>query len=270
MTGGRMSARRRSGVWALTAAGLVVLTALSGCATGGRGEPAAGAYEGPPERVGEGTARTFVVLDAAGKATAIGVKLSEAALAGLPASPPAGQDGWEHVLVLPKEAKRAGYTHVGLDWNPKGHQPPGVYDVPHFDFHFYMIDPAERAKITAVGEDLARAHRQPPAEFMPAGYVLPPGTEVPRMGAHAINPAAGEFNKKPFTKTFLYGFYDGRMIFVEPMVSKAFLETRPDVAEAITLPKRYPANGHLPTRYTVKYDAGRKEYTVALEGLTAQ
>ena len=25
-----------------------------------------------------------------------------------------------------------------LNWNPHGHIPPGIYDRPHFDVHFYM------------------------------------------------------------------------------------------------------------------------------------
>ena len=31
------------------------------------------------------------------------------------------------------------------------------------------------------------------------------------MGAHAIDPTGDEFTKKSFTKTFIYGFYDGEM-----------------------------------------------------------
>jgi hypothetical protein len=154
-----------------------------------------------------------------------------------------------------------------VDWNPQGHIPPGIYDKPHFDFHFYLISDIDRNRITAVGEDLERAHKAPPEGSMPAGYILPPGTEVPRMGAHAIDPGADEFKEKPFTKTFIYGFYDGQLIFMEPMVARTYLETRPSVIEPVKVPETYSRHGYYPTRYGVKYDAAQSEYEISLEGL---
>ena len=82
-------------------------------------------------------------------------RLSEAALSGLPAEPPATGE-WEYQLSLPPEAAGSGYDHVTVDWNPHGHIPEGVYNVPHFDFHFYVIDSTARNAITAVGVALSR------------------------------------------------------------------------------------------------------------------
>lgn len=246
-----------------------MMTSIQGCATASNPEPTAGTYDGPSRDMGGGRAHTFVTLDAGGRPTALGIRMSETALSGLPAEPPRDADGWEYVLPLPKEAALSGYQHVVIDWNPMGHPPPGVYDKPHFDFHFYLISPAQREKITAKGEDLARAHKAPAPGFMPEGYILPEGTEVPRMGAHAVNPASPEFNKLPFTKTFIYGFYDGSMAFLEPMVTKAFLETKPKVTDPIKLPKAYSRHAYYPTRYSVKYDGAQREYVIALEGLIA-
>jgi len=123
-----------------------------------------------------------------------------------------------------------GFHHVAVNWNPKSHIPEGVYNVPHFDFHFYTISPTERERITARGEDLERCRKRLPEAFVPEGYVLAPGSEEPGVGAHWIDPASHEFHGKAFTHTFIYGSYDGRLIFVEPMMSKAFLESKPDIA----------------------------------------
>jgi hypothetical protein len=248
----------------------VVITSLLGCAEFRKLGSKAGTYDGPSQVIGGGRAHAFITLDASGRPTAIGARMSEAALVGLPVEPPRNADGWECILSLPKEAAIAGYNHIGIDWNPKGHIPPGIYDVPHFDFHFYLISPEQREKITAVGEDLARAHRAPAPEFMPVGYILPDGTEVPRMGAHAIDPTAPEFNKLPFTKTFIYGFYDGQMVFLEPMISKAFLETKPNVTDPIRLPKTYSQHAYYPTHYSVKYNPTQREYVISLESLISQ
>ena len=224
-------------------------------------------YNGPSVALGEGHAYAFTTLDSSGKPIAIGLRMSEPALKSLPVEMPHDATGWEYVLPLPNEASSLGYDHVGIDWNPKGHIPDGVYDMPHFDFHFYMISQADKEKITLKGEDLARAHKAPAPEFMPEGYILPEGTEVPRMGAHAIDPSSPEFNKMPFTKTFIYGFYDGQMIFLEPMITKAFLETSPNTTDRIKLPRTYAKHGYYPTMYTVKHDAAQREYVISLESL---
>ena len=56
------------------------------------------------------------------------------------------------------------YKFVQFDWNPAGHEPAGVYDLPHFDFHFYTVsrrsaelDPAERSAVRDEGGELSRA-----------------------------------------------------------------------------------------------------------------
>ena len=245
----------------------VLLIFLAGCMMPQKESPKAATYEGPPTSIGQGSARSFVTLDADGKPSTIGIRLSKSALDGLPAEEPTDAIEWEYTLQLPPEAASSGYNHIGIDWNPHGHIPKGIYDKPHFDFHFYLIDDAARNKITAVGDDLAQAHKAPPAEFMPAGYVLPPGTEVPHMGAHAVDPKADEFTGKPFTKTFIYGYYGGKMIFLEPMVTKAFLETKPDALVTVAVPKKYSLHGYYPTQYGVKYDQAHGEYVISLANL---
>jgi hypothetical protein len=56
--------------------------------------------------------------------------------------------------------------------------------------------------------------------------------------------------------------------FVEPMVTKAFLETKPNITIPLKQPAAFPKRGYYPTSYSMKYDATRQEYTVSLDGLT--
>jgi hypothetical protein len=246
---------------------MIFMTSIPGCAEFRNPGSTTETYNGPSRDMGGGSAHAFITLDSSERPAAIGVRMTETALVGLPAEPPRDADGWEYVLSLPEEAAISGYDHVVIDWNPKGHIPPGVYDKPHFDFHFYLISPEQREKITAKGEDLARAHMAPAPEFIPEGYILPEGTEVPRMGAHAIDSTAPEFNKLPFAKTFVYGFYDGRMIFLEPMMTKAFLETKPNAMTRIKVPKAYSKHAYYPTIYIIKHNETQREYEISLEGL---
>lgn len=147
-----------------------------------------------------------------------------------------------------------------MGWLPRGHPPPGVYDIPHFDFHFYMISAAQRRAIPP-GPDPV----EPDPRYVPADYATD-GMAVPEEGVHWSDALAPEFNGEAFTRTFVYGFHGGDLIFVEPMVTKAFLETSPSVAEPIRQPDAYQRSGAYPTEYAVEHDAANRQYDIALRG----
>jgi len=221
---------------------------------------------GGTTRLGAGKIRSWAKTDG-GKLTAIGVTFDENALKDLPTEPPPGEEGTWHVLPVPAEAANSVFTHILVNWNPRGHEPSKIYDIGHFDFHFYLMPEKDREAITAKGDDTARSYKALPADEMPNGYVVAPNSAVPAMGAHLVDPRSHEFHGKSFTKTFLYGIYDGRIIFLEPMITRDYLATKPNVTEELVLPTKFAKSGRYPTKYTVKYDPETKEYTIALEGM---
>src|SRR5687768_18584018 len=104
---------------------------------------------GDPVEVGNGSARTYVVVDKkTGDPVEVGVALDEAALEGLPTTGDHGGNGHEHynsyILGLPA-GHGTPYRFVELNWNPNGHG--GPYTAQHFDFHFYRISMAEHDAI---------------------------------------------------------------------------------------------------------------------------
>lgn len=225
----------------------------------------AATYSGKPTAIGNGTGRVVVSTDASGNPTAVMVVLSAAALKGLPPKEkPNGE--WEYVLAMPHGPK-TGFDHIAVDWNPHGHPPPKIYGVPHFDFHFYAITPQQVMAVAFPKGDSDPAARVTDATLMAPGYAIPPGTEVPMMGSHAVNMASPEFHGKPFTHTFIYGYYKNRMIFVEPMITRKFLLSHPDVTVPISQPKNYSSTGWYPSKYVIRYDAARNAYVIALTGL---
>ncbi|MGG5890767.1 DUF5602 domain-containing protein [Falsiroseomonas sp. HC035] len=122
--------------------------------------------EGPRQALGRGQAFTWVGLDAAGMPISLGIGLTQAALAGLPDE----MVGFN--LALPAQARALGYDHVGLDWAPRGHEPPGVYDRPHFDIHFYRVSAAALERIVPEDPDYeAKLAREPSADLVPPGFV---------------------------------------------------------------------------------------------------
>jgi hypothetical protein len=226
-----------------------------------------GRYFGDPVAFGRGTARTFVVLDASGDPTSLGVSLSAEALDGLPADAPPEDIGWLHRLPLPSVVTLPPYNHIALYWNPNGHDPQGVYNVAHIDVHFFLNSPEEADSITATGRDLERCYRLPPASAIPAGYILPPSTQHHRMGVHWVDGQGHEFHGQSFTASFLLGSYDGQINFLEPMIARDFLLTRPDLTKAVPQPAAYARAGWYPSTWAVRWDGARGEYLIVLDGL---
>lgn len=225
----------------------------------------AATYAGAPTAVGSGTSRVVVRTDAGGNPAAILLELSPGALRGLPPNDKANGE-WEYVLAMPRGVA-TGIDHIAIDWNPHGHPPPQIYGAPHFDFHFYMVTRARQLAIA-----FPKGPKDPAAVVSDPALVAPmyrvfPDAAVPQMGVHAISLAAPELHHKPFTTTFLYGYYENRLIFLEPMITRAFLLSHPDVTMRLATPKKYSSAGWYPTKYVVRYDASRNVYVIALTGL---
>ncbi|THH39428.1 DUF5602 domain-containing protein [Neolewinella litorea] len=217
-------------------------------------------FTGPEVAVGDGQAWTVVNTDQRGNPTSLAVEMDADAMEGLPTGqhhPPS------YVLRLPTGVDLPPYDHITLDWNEHGHEPMHVYDVPHFDIHFYFISETER---DGIGPDDSLAFNKPlPAENLPPDYLETPGG-VPRMGAHVIDLQSPEISGEgSFTHTFIYGKYDGEIIFLEPMVTTEFLRTKPDVTAQVRQPQEWQHAGYYPTNYRIAYDAGKDRYSVVLK-----
>jgi hypothetical protein len=266
------------------------LTAPGGAARAdAAGEAGVHRQYGAPVQLGNGRARTYVVLDqkAGGRPRELGVAFDERAMEGLRApdlSHGEHEDHDMHLLPLPARHGTA-FQLVELDWNPRGHGAP--HAEPHFDFHFYTIGKAERDAIMPSDPQwAAKAAHEPPAAAVPQGFVnpavllgLPPeAIAVPMMGAHWIDVRSPEFQPpespayRPFTATFIYGAWDGQFTFMEPMITRAHIMAKRDATTPagrdevipISTSPTYPSGALRPNAYRIAYDAQAKEYRVAL------
>jgi hypothetical protein len=218
---------------------------------------------GPKRPLGDDNVHTYVVMGQGDRPTEIGVVVPEAALENLP------EETTELNLPLPQRAvAKPPFTEVGLNWNPQGHSPDGIYTVPHMDFHFYTISQAERQQITATGPS-DRSYVIPDIKAIPAGYVMAPDSAEPTQGSHWIDPTAPELQGTPhgFAHTFIYGFYNGQMDFLEPMVSQAFFKTHENFSAVTAQPQHYPKPGLYPGAYCITYQPSAHEYRIALVDL---
>jgi hypothetical protein len=104
----------------------------------------------------------------------------------------------------------------------------------------------------------------PPAGYMPDTYFPTPGG-VPGMGKHWLDMNAPELRGIPFTKTFIYGSYDGKVIFYEPMITRATLMEGKDCTLPFGVPTMFsPTNKWYPTHYNIRTDSKTGEIIVSL------
>jgi hypothetical protein len=115
---------------------------------------------------------------------------------------------------------------------------------------------------------LKTSNLEPPAEFLPTDYQLAPNTAEPRMGSHYADMTSSQLKPGNFTNIFLIGAHGGNILFWEPMITKEYLESKPNFSGKLKVPEAYPVSGYYPTAYSVVYDRGRQEFDIALDGLT--
>jgi len=251
---------------------------------------------GEAHPLGEGTVRSYVTVEADGTPSAIGLRYAKGAFEGLPAEPNTisrcfdmNKNGkiddtgecegdYETKLVLPPAvADRSDLVikWIGVNWNPHGHVPEKVYDLPHFDMHFYIADRAavEGIRTGPCGffincEDFERATIAVAARYVHPDHINVDAA-VPAMGNHLIDVTSPEFAKppQPFTHTYIVGAYAGEITFYEPMITHEFLMGRPRQCFPIKQPSGWQKSGYHPTVYCIRYDEGSGDYTVSLEGL---
>jgi len=224
-------------------------------------------FYGPQVQMGNGHIRSWINISSDGKPLAIGVEMTDGALQGL-TQDPTNFAASTFTLKLHQKAKSlTPFDHIGIDWNPQGHEPAHVYDVPHFDFHFYKISLAAQLAIPPYTVDSAAFKNDPPAGYMPPLYLHIPGG-VPQMGAHWIDLLSPEFHNQPFTNTLIYGSFDGHVIFEEPMITMATLESGSTIHVDIRQPEHFdPANTYYPTRYNIWKDNSNNRHYVSLDNM---
>jgi hypothetical protein len=218
-----------------------------------------GVYKGPSVNVHDGKGWTWIQINKSGNPEKLAVTLTDAALNSVPAAGEGGghnHGGHENywVMKLHPKASVTPFNHVGTNWNATGHDPAPIYGKPHFDFHFYMMTPQEVDAIPPYDVDSSKFKLWPaPAYFPPAHFNG--GGGVPKMGAHWVDLTSGEFNGQQFTQSFLYGGYNGKVTFYEPMITLEFLKNTSNFQRAIPQPAKFQKTGWYPTKMrVVKHD----------------
>ncbi len=205
-------------------------------------------FKGAEQTLGSGKAYSWVTFSADNLPTAVGMTFTKGAFENLSHTALTAL-----ALKLPTEAVgKTPFDHIFLTFSHTGHEPPGIYDVAHFDIHFYMQSLAEREVIPPYMPATAAKFDNLPADgYMPKPYFrLPEG--VPTMGTHWANPTSAELNGGKFTETFIMGSYDGKVTFYEPMVTLALLQSSPNITKAAPIATKFTKAGYYAMKYSIK------------------
>lgn len=174
-------------------------------------------------------------------------------------------------VPFPLEAReQLGIDHLGINWEAHGH-PPQSFLAQHFDFHFYSISEDEVSAIDCSDGSKptdAPAHYALPDIDVPGLGVLQ-GLCVPAMGMHAM-PEGEVHETDPFAASMMIGYYQGRPIFFEPMVSRDLLLERSDFALAMPRVMSLPQGVRYPSAFRAEYDDTRAEYELIFTGFNSE
>lgn len=209
--------------------------------------------------IGDGTVSLWLQSDREDKPEKLSIVFSKKAFDNLPTTDDHMAN--EFVLSVDKPGINIPFEHVGVNWNPNGHPPMTIYGLAHFDFHYYLMGEHERHMIAPTDPKLTV---EPTADYLPAGYIAT--DPVPMMGLHWVDPTSPEIaNGETFTHTFIYGSYDGKINFLEPMITLDYIKTKPNAKYAFKQPAKFAKEGYYPTEYGIYYDARKGEYSITLE-----
>ena len=221
--------------------------------------------QGETQTFGSAQMSTWAKLDSNGLVLEAGAVIPMSIIRDMPA-PGDGPGGAIAALKYPAAVVATTFFNTMVaQSNMTGHPGP-YYAAPHFDFHFYQVPKATvLTYVPSIDEHTcADPLSQPPnVVSLPSNYVME-STCVAYMGTHAITneDAAAMAGTKLFSKSMIQGYYGGKVIFVEPMVTQELMLTK----QSFSLPVPMPAHFGLaaptlyPTEFRADYDSAKDAY----------
>jgi hypothetical protein len=209
-------------------------------------------FKGPVQQFHAGKVWTWYEVNDSNQPVRLAVAVDDAAMNSLPTTGEGHQhENMASLKFHQKALDGTPFNHVGFGWNPNGHEPATIYDKPHFDLHFNMITEAYRDAIPPYEVDSVKFKNSPGVAYFPTNY-FNPGGGVPQMGAHWLDMTSPELSGQLFTQTFIFGSFDGKVIFYEPMITLAFIKANPTWERAIPQPARVQKTGYYPTKLRIQ------------------
>ena len=208
-------------------------------------------YNSEKAALHNGKVWTSAKVDKNGKPVSVSVIIDDAGMNSVPVGQPSDHMSPANNLLIPiSEKSGTPFKFAMINWNSSGHEPEHVYTLPHFDFHFYTA--TQNEVLNYMNEQKLEA--APDDAYIPANHIAGPG--VPMMGKHFIDATSPELGGQTFTQTFLYGSYDTKVVFWEPMITLDFLKNNSNFERPLPQPAKFREAGYYPTRMKVSKQNG--------------
>ena len=224
--------------------------------------------EGETRSIFGGTVKNWVDLSAEGTVTKFSWLMPLATVSGVPDTT---TSDFLQTIGVPDVLTKQTFIQ-GLDYAflPKGHSPPGVYDIPHWEWHVF-------ASSQAVFEGIDCSDQTIPAQDdLPPNYIYQPYPFVlvcaPHQGGvHVYDQTSAEFNKQKFTRAFALTVYAGSFASIEPKVTRDVLLARQSFTSPVPVMKtlRRTTPTLYPSTFSATYDQATDSYTVTLSDFRA-
>lgn len=238
---------------------LIMVASISGCKKSSSRQTL---FTGDAVALGSGSMKSFIKTDNDGKPISIGFTINEAAINALPSM------DTMYMLMLPMMSGNMNmsmptpFDHLEVDWSANGDAGSTIFNHPHLDCHFFMINSTAQMGIMMGMDTVMIADN-----YLPQNCKADSEAEA-NMGVHVYDTLSSEYHGTAFSHTFMYGFYHGDMDFIEMLCAKSFLDGKSNYTGDISQPTAFKAHGYYPMKYTVSYDANTKTYTYSLDNLT--
>lgn len=218
-------------------------------------------FKGAEVTMGNGKANSFFKISGQGIPMELGMEFTATALTGLSQNP---SDFANLTFALPVDQKVLDLTpfdHLAITWAPAGHPPAGRFDVPHFDFYFYIMTVAEQNAIAPYSPATAALFENlPPADQLPATYTSIPGG-IPRFGKSWVDAQM----PLPLTHSLVYGSYNGKVVLQVTMGTKTIVESGTTINAAYAQPQNFEKTGKwYPTKYNIYKDQQTNKHYATL------
>ncbi|UPV73740.1 hypothetical protein M0R89_14480 [Halorussus limi] len=247
-----------------TGTAVAVGSVVTGNAGADEGSSVSNFHPGDSVAVGDGTVTAYATTGSTNAVTTVGVHIDGAALNAFDDEEVATPLALPSETVAGEDIDRHQFSFAKFEYLPTGHWPEGVYDVPHLDVEFHMLD-----RPTVEGIESGPANYAIPEPQLPEGHVRPPAVDTDddgepdaplveaERGEPIGNPNAPEFEEGgQFTHTHVYGAYDpdgdgvGRLTLFEPMIAVEFAA---GVDAVVTAELRTPAEFFTADEYPTAY-----------------
>jgi len=218
-------------------------------------------FSGESKSFGSGVVTSIIESDKDDLPKAVGIVFTSAALRNLDTT------NLSVILKMPQTVASTQFDHIEVEWQPNGKTSQGISNKPIISFRFYIITESEQNNISGLESDSVKMYLLPDSQFIPKNYILLQNSGMPKKGVMFYDSIAAKFNNEKFDKSLIYRYYNGKLIALEIIISKSFLEKNKTFIGEIKQPDKFQLPGFYPLKYNVKFTGSQNKYTVSLINL---